>query len=185
MNTRNAGRLASAAGMAALGVVAGLALGRARHMAAKAAMTLTGDWEKQMKAEHRALGKLLRSLAASRTEDGARRAALVAAIGDVLAKHALEEENVVYPELQTAGLSSAVAELLGDHADMRLLLRELEETAPEDPAFAETARRLKALVERHMRKEERELFPLLHEGALDGETERLTRLVRREGLRVS
>lgn len=185
MDPRNAGRLAGAAGMAALGVVAGLALGRARRIAARTAMTLTGNWEKQMKAEHRALGKLLRALVSSRTEEGPKRAALVAAINDVLAKHALEEENVVYPELQTAGLSSAVTELLGEHADMRLLLRQLEETAPEDPTFAETAKRLRDLVEGHVRREERELFPLLHDGALDGETERLTRLVRREGMRVS
>ncbi len=185
MNSRNTTRLIGAAGAAALGVAAGLAIGGARRAAAKAVMTLTGDWEKQLKAEHRAVKKLLRSMVDTGIEDAPKRAALVAAVGDLLSRHALEEENVIYPALRSAGMAEATHTQLDEHADMRALLRELEELSPEDPLWEGAAKRLKKLVYRHVRVEEQELFPALHDGAFKGETDRLTQLVRREGLRIS
>ena len=185
MNARMTGRLIGAAGAAALGVVAGLSLGRARKAVAKASMALVGDWEKQMKAEHRALKKVLQAMAASETKDAAERAALVDGAADLLTKHAVEEENVIYPGLRACGLTSAVKALLEDHADMRQLIRELKELAPEDPLWLDTAKRLKKLVYRHVRQEEQEMFPVLHNTRLSAENERLTDLVRAEGLKVS
>jgi hemerythrin-like domain-containing protein len=185
MNGRMTGRLIGAAGAAALGVLAGLSLGRARKAVAKASMQLTGDWEKQMKAEHRALKKVLKSMAESGSGDPVRRAALVEGAADLLTKHAVEEENVIYPALRAAGMTEAVKAQLDDHGDMRMLIRELKELAPEDPLWADTALRLKKLVYRHVRHEEQELFPALHDTTLDGENERLTDLVRSEALKVS
>jgi hemerythrin superfamily protein len=185
MNTRMTGRLIGAAGAAALGVVAGLSFGRARKAVAKASMALNGDWEHQMKAEHRALKKLLKDMADSGIEEAARRAALLEQTAEALSRHTLEEENIIYPALRSCGMTSAVKAQLDDHADMRAMLRDLEETAPEDPAWTEAAKRLKALVYRHARQEEQELFPMLHDGALGGDNARLTQLVRREGLRIS
>lgn len=185
MNTRMTGRLIGAAGAAALGVVAGLSLARARKAVAKASMALTGDWEKQMKAEHRALKKVLKAMSDSDFEDAAERAALLATASDLLTRHAVEEENIVYPALRACGLTAAVKAQLDEHADMRAMIRDLSETAPENPAWPEAARRLKTLVERHVRQEERELFPMLHDGALAGDNERMTKLVRREGLKIS
>ena len=101
MNTRMAGRLIGAAGAAALGIVAGLTLARTRKAVAKASMALTGDWDKQMKAEHRALKKLLKEMVDCPLEEGARRAALLAEASESLTRHALEEENIVYPALRT------------------------------------------------------------------------------------
>ena len=185
MNRRLTGRMIGAAGAAALGVVAGLSFGRARKAVAKASMALNGDWERQLKAEHRGLRKLLKAMTDSEMEDAARRAALLAQVSEALTRHLLEEENIIYPALGACGLTSAVRAQLDDHADMRALIRALEETAPEDPAWMASAKRLRALVLRHARQEERELYPRLHEGALAGDNDRLTHLVRREGLRVS
>ena len=185
MNTRMTGRLIGAAPAAALGVVAGLSLGRARRAVAKASMALNGDWERQLKAEHRALRKLLKAMVDSEMEDAARRAALLAEVSEALTRHTLEEENIIYPALRACGVTSAVQAQLDDHADMRAMIRDLEETAPEDSAWIASAKRLKTLAQRHMRQEERELFPVLHDGALAGDNDRLTHLVRREGLRVS
>jgi hemerythrin-like domain-containing protein len=185
MNARMTGRLIGAAGAAALGVVAGLTLGRARRAVAKASMALTGDWEKQMKAEHKALKKALRAMAESDAADAAKRAALLQGAADMLTRHAVEEENVIYPALQAAGLTSAVKAQLEDHADMRAMIRELKALSPEDPAWKDVARRLKKLVYRHVRQEEQELFPVLHDTRLAAENDRLTDLVRAEGLKVS
>ena len=186
MNSRMTGRLIGAAGAAALGVLAGLTLGRARKAVAKASMALTGDWEKQMKAEHRALKKVLKAMTDSELEDAAGRAALLATEADLLTRHTVEEENIIYPALRACGLTGAVKAQLDDHADMRAMIRDLEQTAPEDPAWSATAVRLKTLVNRHVRQEEQELFPMLHDGAaIGGDNDRLTHLVRREGLKVS
>ena len=185
MNTRMTGRLIGAAGAAALGVVAGLSIGRARKAVAKASMALNGDWERQLKAEHRAVKKLLKAMTDSEMEDAARRAALLAEVAEALTRHTLEEENIIYPALRACGLEGAVKAQLDDHADMRALIRALEETAPEDPAWAASAKQLKTLVDRHVRLEELELFPLLHDAALAGDNDRLTHLVRREGLKFS
>jgi hemerythrin-like domain-containing protein len=185
MNARMTGRLIGAAGAAALGVVAGLTLGRARRAVAKASMALTGDWEKQMKAEHKALKKVLRAMADSATEDAAKRAALVESAADLLTRHAVEEENVIYPAIRACGLTSAVKAQLADHADMRQMIRELKALSLEDPSWKDIARRLKKLVYRHVRQEEQELFPVLHDSRFSAENERLTDLVRAEGLKVS
>jgi DUF438 domain-containing protein len=185
MNARMTGRLIGAAGAAALGVVAGLSLGQARKAVAKASMALIGDWEKQMKAEHRALKKVLQAMADSGAKDAAERAALVEGAADMLTKHAVEEENIIYPALRACGLTSAVRAQLEDHADMRQMIREMKELAPEDPAWLETAKRLKTLVQRHVRQEEQELFPVLHDTRLAAENQRLTELVRAEGMKVS
>ena len=185
MNTRMTGRLIGAAGAAALGVVAGLSLGRARRAVARASMALSGDWEGQMKAEHKALIKVLQAMAGAGVADAAERAALLATASDALTRHAVEEENVIYPALRACGLTSAVKTQLDEHADMRAMIRELQTLSPEDASWTQTAKRLKALVTRHVRQEEQELFPALHDGGLDGENDRLTQLVRSEGLKVS
>ena len=185
MTVRVSGRMIGVAGAAALGVVAGLSVGRIRKAVAKASMALNGDWEKQMKAELRALRKVLKAMADSETSEAAERVALLETAADMLTRHAVEEENIVYPALKAAGMTSAVKAQLDDHADMRSMIRELETLAAEDPLWLDTAKRLKKLVYRHVRQEEQELFPALHEAALDGDNERLTQLVRREGLKVS
>lgn len=185
MNARMTGRLIGAAGAAVLGVVAGLSLGRARRAVARASMALSGDWEGQMKAEHKAMKKVLQAMTATATEDPAERAALLATASDALTRHAVEEENVIYPALRACGMTSAAKAQLDDHADMRAMIRELQTLAPEDPIWLETAKQLKKLVYRHIRQEEQELFPALHAGAMEGDNQRLTELVRSEGLKVS
>jgi iron-sulfur cluster repair protein YtfE (RIC family) len=185
MNTRMTGRLIGAAGAAALGVVAGLTLAQARKAVAKASMALNGDWEKQMKAEHRALRKLVKEMAESGLEHASHRAALLEQVSEALTRHTLEEENIIYPALRTCGAASAVRAQLDEHADMRAMIRALEETAPEAPAWTLAAKRLKTLVDQHVQEEEQVLFPLLHDGALSGDNTRLTHLVRREGLKIS
>ncbi len=181
MSPINKGRLAAAA---ALGVLAGLAIGRTGKVAAKAKMLLHGDWEGQLKAEHRAVRKLLKAMVETDIGEAPKRAALLAETADVLTRHAVEEENVIYPALRAAGAGEAVKGLLADHAGMKTLIRRLEDTSLEDPEWEARAKALKVLAYRHMLQEERDLFPLLHDHADRAETHKLTRLVRREAARV-
>ncbi len=184
MNPSKTGRLIGAVGVAALGVAAGLAIGGARRAAAKAAVSLQGDWEKQLKREHRSVRRLLKAMAETEIGEAPRRATLLAELAETLTRHAVEEENVIYPALRSAGAGAAVKGLLADHAGMKTMIRRLEETSLEDPEWQERAKTLKALVYRHVREEERDMFPLLHESADPDANEKLTRLVRREAARV-
>jgi hemerythrin superfamily protein len=184
MNSHNTGRMIRAAALAGIGVVAGLALSRTRQTALKASMALTGDWEKQLKAEHRTIKRLVRSMAESDLGEAVERTALLASVDDALTRHALEEEKVIYPALKSAGAGAAVDELFADHAAMKTLVRGLQELGLEDPLWREGAIGLRALVLRHIKGEE-ELFPLLHELGDEQRNKALTTLVRREAVRVS
>ena len=181
---RNTGRLLGAAGAAALGIVAGLALSKTRRAALKAGLALTGDWEKQLKAEHRMIRKLLKAMVDSQIGDAVERASLVASTDEVLTRHALEEEKVIYPALTAAGAGDAVDLLFAEHAEMKTLLRALQELSFEDSDWAESATRLRKLFLRHIKAEE-ELFPVLHQLGDRERNKALTTLVRREAVRVS
>ena len=185
MRSNRAGHLIGTLGAAALGVFAVLALGRAKRAAAKAVVVLHGDWEGQLKSEHRGVKKLLKAMVETEIGDAARRSALVQEVGDALTRHAVEEENVVYPALRNLGAVEQAQALTQDHADMKTLIRQIEEAGPEDPEWETRARALKRLVERHIRVEEKDAFPRLHTSPAPGGNEKITRLVRREGAKVT
>ena len=183
MGVRRAGLKLAFAGAAGLGVIAGLALGRGKKTVAKAATALHGDWLGVLKSEHRAVQKLLKAMTDSDFGDGARRALLVEKVGDALTRHAVQEENVVYPAIR-GGEPERVGALYDDHAEMKSLLRELRELAPEDPVWEKRARALRKLVEGHIREEEKEIYPAFHAGLDAVENEKLTKQLNREGLRL-
>ncbi len=185
MGARRAERLIITLAAAVAGVFAGLAIARARRTALKARMALSGDWERQFKAEHRRLRRVVKEMAEAEVGAPARRAALLAEFEEKLTRHALEEENVVYPALKSAGADEPVRALVEDHAEMKALVRSLERLGPEDPLWEPQSKALKDLFYRHAREEERELFPLLHELADRPRNRVLTRLVRREGARLT
>jgi iron-sulfur cluster repair protein YtfE (RIC family) len=180
---RNTGRMVAAAGVAALGVAAGLMLSRTPRMARKAVLSLTGDWEKQLKAEHAAAKKLLRSMADTEIIEPVKRAELLDALDGLLTRHSLEEEKVIYPALKAAGAGAAAERLLLDHGELKTQLRALQQLGPEDPAWTEGAKAMKTLFARHAKAEEA-LFPLLHQLGEGERNKALTTLVRREAARV-
>ena len=184
MDASKTGRLIGAVGVAALGVAAGLAIGGARRAAAKAAVSLQGDWEKQLKREHRGVRRLVKAMAESDIGEAPRRAALLGELAETLTRHAVEEENIVYPALASSGVGGEVGDLFDDHAEMKTLIRQLETMGPEAVEWGPTAKSLKTLVYRHVRQEEQSCFPLLHDQTSDGANQGLTRLVRREAARV-
>jgi iron-sulfur cluster repair protein YtfE (RIC family) len=181
---RNTGRMIGAASVAALGIVAGLALSRTRQTVQKAAMALTGDWEKQLKAEHVSVKKALTAMTRSDLVDTVKRAALLAGLDESLTRHTLEEEKVIYPALKAAGAGSVVDELYTQHGEMKTIVRSLQELSAEDPEWLERAKALRRLFTRHVKGEEL-LFPLLHELSDDQRNKTLTTLVRREAVRLS
>ncbi len=184
MHARDTGRVMALAGAAAIGVMAGLALSRTRRTAMKAVMALTGDWERQLKAEHAVVKRLLKAMAESEPGEAVKRTTLLASVDEALTRHALEEEKVIYPALKSAGAEEATELLYADHAQLKTRIRELQEVSAEDPLWVESAKTLRRLFQTHVRAEE-QLFPLLHDLGDKPRNRALTGQMRREGARVS
>lgn len=185
MQARRAGRMLMLGGAAALGVFAGVALARSKRFAFRARSRLHGDWFGHLRAEHRVVKKLLKAMTHADFEEPARRAALLEKVSELITRHAVEEENAVYPALGGMGEDGEAADLIDDHAEMKTLLRELQSLSPEDAQWRVQAKALKRVFDKHVREEEDEVFPVLRERLGELENDKLTKLVQREGVRVS
>lgn len=121
--------------------------------------------------DHRRIASLLDQMVQASDDSAARRMALFLALKRTLAKHALAEEDVVYPLLhREAGAAEATRQLYAEHAEMKIHLYELETALRGGASWAGRASALQALVARHIREEEDVQFPKLQ--ALMGERER-------------
>lgn len=174
--------IAAVAGGLAVGVVSSRLLPPLLAGAAGSVRASFGEnpFERLMQ-DHRSVLSLLERLVAASEGSSARRMAIFLAVKRALAKHALAEEDVVYPLLQTKGnAATAAKQLYSEHADMKVHLYELEMAVAGGAAWAERARSLQTLIARHIREEEDVHFPKL-QGLLDAEgRRRLGGQVRRE-----
>jgi hemerythrin superfamily protein len=123
----------------------------------------SGDPFQKLENDHRLILGILRTMEEVADSAGtAKRTALFLAVKRKLAKHALAEEDVVYPLLQDeAGRREAAKHLYEDHADMKVLLYEIEMCIMEQRPWTGPVRTLRAMIERHANEEEREQFPRL------------------------
>jgi hemerythrin-like domain-containing protein len=86
-----------------------------------------------------------------------------------LEEHFEQEERWLFPLEVSDEARSMVARAIGEHARMR----ELVARAARGEALEETARELGAILEKHIRFEERELFERLQEEIGEGEWDRI------------
>lgn len=103
--------------------------------------------------------------AAAGSDPGAAAAAFATFFADVTLPHFREEEETLFP--LAAGNEEArpgVVQALLDHQQLHALAARLDEATPDLPA---TMVELADLLEQHVRREERELFPLLEQIAAD------------------
>lgn len=164
------------AGLAVMGMVG-------RKLAVQAPTALAGDWDDALAAEHEMALALFDKLAEAKAET--RRALLLTQLKHALGKHALEEENAIYPAMRAAGMTAEADALNGDHGYVKQYLYELSDLMKEDAAFNSKLIAFRADIEKHMRQEEEELFPRLRR-ALDARTtSRLTRRMNQEGLKLA
>ncbi len=113
--------------------------------------------------QHRLLLSLLDKMEQTTPEQGWKRMRLFLRLKRTLGKHALAEEDVVYPLLHNqAHHEQDTKHLYQEHADMKILLYELEAN-PTGAEWVENVRRLRGLIEPHARQEEEVEFPKLRE----------------------
>lgn len=133
-------------------------------MARGAAKGKSGDPFEKLTDDHRVILGLLRSMENVESGGKAKRFGQFLLLKRKLAKHALAEEDVVYPLLvNEAHRREAAKHLYDEHADMKVLLFGIENAIMSGSPWTEPVRRLRQLVESHAREEEEQQFPKLRE----------------------
>lgn len=156
-------------GVFALGTLAGLVLGRVgAPIAAKTAgMTRAAvggdDAFEELTADHK---RVLAALDQAETAQGAACMPLFLLIKRDLSKHALAEEDVIYPLLgDKLGASTDAARLYEEHGEVKTLLAEIELALEvgDDLRYRDRVRALREAVRTHAADEETVWFPRLRD----------------------
>lgn len=173
------------AGAATAGAAIGMLAMLGRKAAVQAPSVLAGDWADALAAEHKAVLKLFDALDATDTRNTTKRAILLAQLKHALAKHDVEEGNVIYPALREAGRTEEADHLTKDHGYVKQYLYELENTPKDSPDFATKLRKFRADIEKHMTEEETNLFPALRAQLSEERNKALTAAMNKEGFKVA
>jgi hypothetical protein len=146
---RNIGMIAgAAAGGAALGLLAMLG----RKAVVQAPSAFAGGWAEALALEHQAVRKIFDSLEATDEHATTRRNLHLMQLKHALTKHAIEEENVIYPAMREAGQKEAADQLNKEHGYVKQYLYELENTPTASPDWIAKVRRFRADIEAHMKE---------------------------------
>jgi hemerythrin superfamily protein len=181
-HNRNTGRDVAmvAAGIAA-GILGSRLLPPLVAMASGSIRGTTGDPFDLLISDHRQISKLLDQMSNVSTDSHVRRAGLFLALKRKLGKHALAEEDVVYPLLHgRASDPDASKDLYDDHADIKILLFEIEEALMEGREWMGPVSQLRTLVEGHIDEEEQNVFPRLRQMMDGAQTPKIAGQIRRE-----
>lgn len=180
----NSGLIALASAGAA-GVALGVLAMIGRKVAVQAPTFLAGEWDEALAAEHKAVLLLFDALQATEVRNATKRSILLAQMKHALAKHALQEESVVYPALRDAGEVAGADELNKEHGYVKQYLYELENMPNDSPKFLETVAKFRADIEEHMREEERDLFPKLRARLSPEKNKHITAMMNKEGFKLA
>jgi hemerythrin superfamily protein len=176
------GRMAAGA---ALGLAAGLALPQARKLVMQGPTLAAGDWVEALTAEHRLVEKLFRQMLETTEREQAKREALLTKIAYALNKHAIEEENVIYPALSENAYADAARHLAEEHQQVKTFIYDLRRISSQDPAWILKAREFWTKLEQHMGEEEAHVFPAFRNALSPEENTKLTTMMNWEGLKVA
>jgi ElaB/YqjD/DUF883 family membrane-anchored ribosome-binding protein/hemerythrin superfamily protein len=179
------GKTASSIGIAALGLLAGLAANFGRKMLVQAPSALAGDWFDALKAEHRLALGLFDKLQGTDNTQIRQRNVLLTQLKHALGKHAFTEENVIYPALRAWGDKADADKLNHDHGYVKQYLYELEELDNASPAFLETVGNFRSALESHIREEESAIFPPLHAALGKAGNAKVTAQANKEGFKLA
>jgi len=169
----------------AAGLAVGLAANVARKLAVQSPTYFAGEWDEALKAEHAATLKVFDAIEATTEKNTTKRATLLMNLKHMLAKHAIEEENSVYPALRDAGEAEAADHLNNDHGYVKQYLYDLGIMPKDSPAWIAKLRQFRTDIEKHMREEEDDLFPRLKSKLTPERNKLLTTAMNKEGLKIA
>lgn len=170
---------------AAAGIATGLLANIVRKAVVQAPTIAAGQWDKALAAEHAAALTLFDLLEKTDEQATTRRAFLLMQLKHAIGKHAFQEENVVYARMRDEGLTEAADHLNHEHGYVKQYFFDLGEMPKNDPAWLPMLRKFRALIEKHMREEEEELFPRLRAQMSDAQNRHITTMMNREGLKLA
>jgi hemerythrin superfamily protein len=131
--------------------------------------------------EHRTLLSLLEKMEQQPATEWAKRKVLFLAFKRTIGKHAMAEEDIIYPLLKTeAERHESTQKLYREHASMKIHLFELERAIHREEEWREAVRALRSEIEPHAREEEETEFPRLRELLDKAGTAELSRKIRQE-----
>ncbi|MFD1612130.1 hemerythrin domain-containing protein [Sphingomonas tabacisoli] len=172
-------------GAAAAGMAVGLMANLGRKAAVQAPTFMAGDWDEALKAEHKATMALFDAMQATTERNTTKRSMLLMQLKHALAKHALEEENAVYPALRDAGQKEEADHLNHDHGYVKQFLYDLENMPKDSPAFLAKVAEFRSAVEEHVREEEDTIFPKLKAKLSPEANKALTAAMNKEGFKLA
>jgi hemerythrin superfamily protein len=112
--------------------------------------------------DHRQIRSILDEMVAAPTASTVRRGRLFLMLKRKLAKHAMAEEDVVYPIVRSDSANGGERKHLYDeHADMKILLHTVESQLKAGEDWTTSVLPLRDLIRRHAEEEESTIFPEL------------------------
>jgi len=131
--------------------------------------------------DHREISSLLQAMEAAPPDATMRRTTLFLRFKRALAKHALAEEDVVYPLLYgQVHAQEASKHLYDEHADMKIHLYELDQLLKDKADWRGRVADLRDLIEGHIRQEEDLEFPKLRQALRDKASGHIASQIHRE-----
>lgn len=124
--------------------------------------------------EHRQISDHLSGMASA--QDSQQRMRMVQELKTMLTKHAVAEENALYPALQVlAGAESEAEEMYRQHAHMKVDLYELEMAAAQEGGgdYAQRLQELTETITSHVEEEEGEIFPSMQDALEQAQLQRV------------
>ena len=172
-------------GAAVAGAAVGIAANMGRKLFVQMASTGGASWDEALATEHRLTLLTFDKIEATSDSQTTLRSQLLAKLKYQLTKHALEEENVIYPALRQANVAHDADALEGEHGYVKTYLYELETMPNDSPEWLARVRDFRSMIEEHMRMEENEVFPMLKGLMTDAQSSRLTSMMNKEGFKFA
>lgn len=172
-------------GAAVAGAAVGFAANYGRKMLMQSPTFVSGNWDEALKAEHDATLAFFDLLEKTTDDQATTRTGLVLKIKYALGKHALQEENTIYPALRESNETADADELNGEHGYIKTYLYELENMDKASPEFLAKVRDFRTLLQGHMRNEEDRIFPALRAQMSEEQNRKLTLSMNKEGLKLA
>ncbi len=114
--------------------------------------------------DHREISTCLDRMENTPPDSTAKRAMQFLQLKRKLAKHAMAEEDVLYPMVKTQAQDQPPSEhMYQEHADMKVALFELENMLKSRQDWSQRVRSLRQLVQNHVQEEESQVFPRLRQ----------------------
>jgi hemerythrin superfamily protein len=173
-------------GAAAGGITAGIFISRllppvVAQISGSMRSRLGRDPFERLIEDHRKIRSLVNEMVQTPEGHLGRRTKLFLNLKRTLAKHAMAEEDVVYPLLHGPMHEAQQSKHLYDeHADLKIHLYELEHLLMENANWSERAFSLRDLLERHIREEEEIQFPKMRQFLDKRRTRQVSGEIRRE-----